>query len=151
LTAKVSVRESAQERRSPLKGIRLGRNVNMPIAGNPGHRHERVAEEIAHELGSMLAGELKDPRLDAAVSVSEVRMVHGLKMVRVFVSVRGDEAEDKRVLAGLNAASGFIRHELASRLRLRRAPELLFVIDRSDEYSRHIEELLREVKKPPAP
>jgi ribosome-binding factor A len=63
--------------------------------------------------------------------------------------VRCDEAEDKRVLAGLNAAAGYIRHELASRLRLRRAPELLFVIDRSDEYRQHIEELLREVKKPP--
>jgi ribosome-binding factor A len=119
----------------------------MTVAG---HRHERVAEEIAHELGSMLAGELKDPRLEAAVTVSEVRMVNGLKLVRVFVSVRGDEAEDKRVLAGLNAASGFIRHELASRLRLRRAPELLFVIDRSEEYSQHIEELLREVNKPPS-
>jgi ribosome-binding factor A len=76
-------------------------------------------------------------------------MLHGLKMVRVYVGVRCDEAEDKRVLAGLNAAAGYIRHELASRLRLRRAPELLFVIDRSDEYRQHIEELLREVKKPP--
>ncbi|MGB6544565.1 MAG: 30S ribosome-binding factor RbfA [Candidatus Acidiferrales bacterium] len=142
--------ESSQERSSPLKGLRLGRTKDMPLAGHPGHRHERVAEEIAHELGSMLAGELMDPRLDAAVNVSEVRMVHGLKMVRVFVSVRGDEAEDKRVLAGLNAASGFIRHELASRLRLRRAPELLFVIDRSEEYSQHIEELLREAKKLPS-
>ena len=120
----------------------------MTVAG---HRHERVAEEIAHELGSMLAGELLDPRLESAVTVSEVRMVHGLKMVRIYVSVRGDEAEDKRVLAGLNAASGYIRHELASRLRLRRAPELLFVIDRSDEYSQRIERLLSEVKKPPAP
>ena len=119
----------------------------MTVAG---HRQERVAEEIAHELASMLAGELKDPRLDDVVTVTEVRMVNGLKLVRVYVSVRGDEAEDKRVLAGLNAASGFIRHELASRLNLRRAPELIFVIDRSEEYSQHIEELLREVKKPPS-
>jgi ribosome-binding factor A len=119
----------------------------MTVAG---HRHERVAEEIAHELGSMLAGELKDPRLEAAVTVSEVRMVKGLKMVRIYVSVSGDQTEDKKVLAGLNAAAGFIRHELASRLRLRRAPELNFVIDRSDEYSQRIERLLSEVKKPPA-
>ena len=145
MTAKVPVGESSQERKAPVKGVRLPRTVHMTVAG---HRHERVAEEIAHELGSMIAGELKDPRLDAAVTVSEVRMVNGLKLVRVFVSVRGDEAEDKRVLAGLNAASGFIRHELASRLRLRRAPELLFVIDRSEEYSQHIEELLRAVNKP---
>ena len=148
MTEKLSVGESPQDRESPVRGVRFARTVNMTVAG---HRHERVAEEIAHELGSMLAGELKDPRLDSAVTVSEVRMVHGLKMVRVYVSVRGDQAEDKRVLAGLNAASGFIRHELASRLRLRRAPELNFVIDRSDEYSQRIEKLLSEVKKPPSP
>ena len=37
------------------------------------HRHERVGEEIAHEINAMLAGELKDPRLEGMVVVSEVR------------------------------------------------------------------------------
>jgi len=37
------------------------------------HRHERVGEEIAHEINAMLAGELKDPRLEGSVVASEVR------------------------------------------------------------------------------
>ena len=42
---------------------------------SPGHhRHERVGEEIAHEINAMLAGELKDPRLEGFVCVSEVRV-----------------------------------------------------------------------------
>jgi len=36
------------------------------------HRHERVGEEIAHEINAMLAGELKDPRLEVSVVASEV-------------------------------------------------------------------------------
>ncbi len=51
------------------------------------HRHERVGEEIAHEINVMLAGELKDPRLEVSVIVSEVRVQPDMKHARVFVSV----------------------------------------------------------------
>jgi ribosome-binding factor A len=50
-------------------------------------------------------------------------------------------------LDGLNAAKGFIRHQLAERMGLRYAPELLFVIDRSEQYSSRIDELLGRTKK----
>jgi len=119
----------------------------MTVAG---HRHERVAEEIAHELSTMLAGELKDPRLEGALTVTEVRVSPDLKRARVYVSVVGDEAEKKRAIKGLEAAAGFIRHELTERLQLRRMLELHFQLDRSEEYGQRIEELLRQTKKPPA-
>jgi ribosome-binding factor A len=61
----------------------------------------------------------------------------------------GTEGEQASTLKGLNAASGYIRHELVERLQLRRAPEISFVVDRSDEYSQHIEELLRKAKGQP--
>jgi len=85
----------------------------------PGHRHERVAEEILHELGIMVAGELKDPRIAALVTITEVRVTPDLKHARVFVSVMGNEAEQKSTIRGLAAAVGFIRHELTERLQLR--------------------------------
>src|SRR5713226_1747497 len=53
------------------------------------HRHERVGEEIAHEINAMLAGELKDPRLEGTVVISEVRVQPDMKHARVFVSMRG--------------------------------------------------------------
>jgi len=116
----------------------------MTVAG---HRHERIAEEIRHEISAMLAGELKDPRLAGLATVTEVRVSPDLKQARVYVSVMGTGAEQTSTINGLTAAAGFIRHELTERLQLRRAPELLFVLDRSEEYGQRIEELLRQSKK----
>ena len=96
----------------------------------------------------MLAGELKDPRLAALSTVTEVRVTHDLKQVRVYVSVMGNEKEQASTLKGLAAASGFIRRELCVRLRLRRAPEVHFVLDRSAEYGERIDNLIRDTKNP---
>lgn len=116
----------------------------MTVAG---HRHERVAGEIRQEISAMLAGELKDPRLAAAfATVTEVRVSPDLKQAKVYVSVVGSETEQKGTIKALTAAAGFIRHELSERLQIRRAPEVIFVLDRSEEYGRHIDELLRRAK-----
>jgi ribosome-binding factor A len=117
----------------------------MTVAG---HRHERIAGEIQQEIGVMLAGELKDPRLAGFATVTEVRVTPDLKQVRVYVSVMGTETEQASTLKGLSAASGYIRHELCERLRLRRAPEVHFVLDRSAEYGERIDDLIRNTKNP---
>jgi ribosome-binding factor A len=111
-----------------------------------GFRTERIAEEIRNEVSLMLAGELKDPRLAAALVVTEVRMTPDLRTARVFVRLLGDDSERATVLKGLKAASGYVRHELIERLRLRRAPEVLFIPDDSEEYGQRIDDLLRKVK-----
>jgi ribosome-binding factor A len=115
----------------------------------PGHRHERIAEEILHELGAMLEGELHDPRISEMAAVTEVRVTPDLKLARIYVSIRAAEAEQAATLAALAAASGYIRGELGRRLRLRRCPELHFVLDRTQEYAERIEQLLRETKRSP--
>jgi ribosome-binding factor A len=112
----------------------------------PGYRHERIAGEVQQEISLMLAGELKDPRLAGLATVTQVRMSPDLKQARVYVSIVGTEAEQASTLSGLAGASGFIRHELSERLHLRRAPELHFVLDESEEYGRRIEELLRKTQ-----
>ena len=117
----------------------------MTVAG---HRHERVAGEIRQEISAMLAGELKDPRLAGFATVTEVRMSPDLKQAKIYVSVMGTGAEQSSTIKALTAAAGFIRHELSERLQIRRAPELMFVLDRSEEYGQHIDELLRRTKSP---
>ena len=108
-----------------------------------GHRSERIAEEIRNEVSFMLAGELKDPRLAGPVMVTEVRLGAGMRTVRVFVQLAEDDME---TMAGLKAASGYVRHELVERLRLRRAPEVIFLLDESEEYGQHIDQLLKKAK-----
>ena len=116
----------------------------MTIAG---HRPERVAEEIRHEVMLMLDGELKDPRLSTAMNVTEFRISPDLRTVRVYVEVLGTDSEREATLKGLAGASGFIRHELVERLHLRRAPEIFFIPDRSEEYGHHIDDLLKKTKE----
>ena len=123
----------------------------MNTSGNRAgsHRVERIAEEIRNEVSLMLAGELKDPRLAGAVTITEVRVTPDLRTVRVYVSLSDeDEAERASTLAGLQAAKGYVRHELVERLQLRRAPEVLFILDQSEEIGDRIDQLLRNVKSP---
>jgi ribosome-binding factor A len=112
------------------------------------HRHERVAEEIRHEFEAMLAGELKDPRLAGSVRVTEVTVTPDLKHARVFLAAFGTEEERSGVRGGLAAAMGYIRHELAQRLDLRRTPEIHFVVDSSGVEGGRLDELLH---RPPMP
>jgi len=83
---------------------------------------------------------LKDPRIAALVTINELRVTPDLKHARVFVSVMGTEPSRKARL-GPAAAVGYIRHELTERIQLRRAPEIHFTLDHSEEYSQRIEEL----------
>lgn len=111
------------------------------------HRHERISEEIAHEINAMLAGELKDPRLEPSAVVNEVRLGPGMREAHVFVSVRGSGEEQAAAIKAMEHASGYIRRELVERLQLRRTPELRFTLDKSQEYTERIEQLLKEMKK----
>lgn len=113
----------------------------------PGRRHERIGEEIQHELAAMVAGELKDPRLEVGVTVTEVRVSPDLRQVRASVAVYAEPPEQLAAIKALEHAAGYIRHELVERLHLRRAPELHFFLDRSQQYTERVENLLRELKK----
>ena len=111
------------------------------------HRHLRVAEEIAHEINAMLAGELKDPRLEGMVVVSEVRVQEDMKHARVFVSAQGSQREQGDAIKALEHAAAYIRREMIERLQLRRVPELHFTLDLSQEHVQRIEQLLKDMNK----
>ena len=113
-----------------------------------GHRPERVAEEIRHEVSLMLAGELKDPRLAVPLTVTEVRLTPDMRTVRVYVQLDAENEEKAAALEGMKAAAGYVRHELIERLRLRRAPEVIFVLDDSEQYGNRIDDLLRRTHPP---
>ena len=111
-----------------------------------GRRQERLAEQIRDEVAQMLVRELKDPRL-GFTTVTRVELSSGLQHARVLISVLGGAAAQQETLAGLASASGYIRHEISHRLHLRRAPEMVFVLDRGAEASEKIEELLRKLNE----
>ena len=110
------------------------------------YNRERRTEALREELGSILAGELGDPRI-GLVTVTDLLMGEGGKSARVFVTVVGDEKEARETIEGLQSASKFIRHELQENLGLRFAPEISFCLDKSQEYGTRIDDLLHRVDK----
>jgi ribosome-binding factor A len=110
------------------------------------HHKDRLLEAIKEELVIIVTGELSDPRI-GLVTVNEVAMAPAGKSARIYVSVEGDEREQKECVTALNDAVGFIRHELADGLSLRVAPDLHFVLDNSTRYGSRIDELLHRVAK----
>ncbi len=106
----------------------------------------RLAEALREEISAIVEGELADPRIGLA-TVTEVMLAPDGKSAHVMVAVVGNEKEAVETMKGLSAATGFIRHEVADRLRLRHAPELFFRLDKSDQYESRIDELLKRIEK----
>jgi ribosome-binding factor A len=110
------------------------------------HHRGRLGETLREEIETLVEGELGDPRI-GLVSVTGVQLAEDGRSAQVLVDVDGDDDEAERSLQGLDGAKAYIRHELADRLRLRRAPELFFRLDRSEREKARVEELLERAKK----
>jgi ribosome-binding factor A len=113
-------------------------------------RVQKVAEQMKKEIADILRTSLKDPRVGFA-TVTHVEVSGDLQHAKVFVSILGSGEEKEASLAALTKASGFIRGEVARRLHMRVAPELLFRLDDSGDYSARIEDVLRTIRTENAP
>ena len=111
-------------------------------------RQQRVAEAVRAEISHMLQYELKDPRLGFA-SIVQVEMSRDLRHAKVYVSVYGSEEEQAATLQALESAKGLIRREVTRRLKLRYAPEIVFVPDESIAHGARIAQLLRQLDGEP--
>lgn len=110
------------------------------------HRVERVQEFLKTELSEIIQHELKDPRI-GFVSITDVEVTEDLRHARVFVSVFGDDEAKAQTMAGLHSAQGFIRGEVAKRMRTRYTPEIAFKLDQSIEQGTRVMSLIRDVTK----
>ena len=107
-------------------------------------RINKINEEIRRELSAIIR-DLKDSRIPMMTSVVAVRVTNDLSYAKVYVSVMGDEEVQKKALAGLKSAAGFVRREVGRRLTLRHTPEVLFELDHSIEHGAHINQMLNDI------
>jgi ribosome-binding factor A len=111
-------------------------------------RVSRVASLIKREVSLMLLHDIKDDRVGAGmVSVTDVDVSGDLQHAKIFVSIYGTEEARQETMAGLAAATGFVRSELGHRVRLRRTPEVIFLEDRSLERGDRILSLLNRLER----
>jgi ribosome-binding factor A len=109
-------------------------------------RQQRVAEQVRHELSKMIEHEVDDPRL-VMINLTDATISPDLRDATIYVSsLQGVAARDE-VLAGLEAARGFLRRGLGERLKLRVVPNLHFHWDKSLETGDRISQLIDQIEK----
>ncbi len=114
-------------------------------------RTARVAVALREELSEIIGFEMSDPRV-RGIDVTQVEVSGDGEHALVRIGIRGQVNESvprelAQALGVLGKASGFLRHELAGRLELRRVPELRFTADRHPDSDERIEILLKRAGK----
>ncbi|MCQ2550594.1 MAG: 30S ribosome-binding factor RbfA [Clostridia bacterium] len=114
-----------------------------------GYRQGRLGGEIRRIISEMLVHGIKDPRLSSMLSISNVDVTRDGSYARVYVTIldlskdpKEKEQTELEVLEGLYSAKGLIKREISHQIKLHHMPELLFEIDNSMEYGRHITEII---------
>jgi ribosome-binding factor A len=108
-------------------------------------RTDRLDALLREEIGSILAKDVQDPRI-GFVTVTDVETAPDLSTARVWVSVIGQPADREQTVKALQHALPFVRHELGSRIRLRRIPELQLRTDDTSQRGTRVLQLLAELE-----
>ncbi|MEP7290462.1 MAG: 30S ribosome-binding factor RbfA [Chloroflexota bacterium] len=112
-------------------------------------KQERTSGHIRKILSQLILREVADPRLHG-ITITDVELDPELLFAKVYVNALGEEERMPEVMMALNHAKGFLRREVAKRVRLRKAPELIFRWDESLERGERIDALLAHLDIPKA-
>jgi ribosome-binding factor A len=110
----------------------------------PYKRAQRVGDLLREQIAEIVMNRVKDHRL-GFLTITGVDITDDLKIAKVFVSILNKEDREATVDI-LNSAKGFIRGEIAKRVRMKTIPSLEFRIDESIEYGDRIDQLLKDIK-----
>ncbi len=109
---------------------------------------KRLNEDIKREISAAVGG-VKDPRVAKNfVTVTHCEVTNDLSYCKVHIACLGGEGRTAKAVEGMTAASGYFKKRIASAIRVRKIPELIFLPDNSLEYAAHIEDIISKLPKP---
>lgn len=106
-----------------------------------GFKINRITSDIKIVLSELLR-EVKDPRVSQLLSIVKVDVSGDLSYATVYVSAIEGSEKTKESVKALKGASGYLRRELGSRMKLRKVPELRFIADDSINISANISKII---------
>ncbi len=111
-----------------------------------GYKCEKIAQEILELMTIIFAKEVRDPRLDKFITITEVEVTRDLGHATIYISKIASDKEREDIINLLNHSRGFYRSSLSKKMHIRSVPELHFKLDNSLIYGQHIETILAKVK-----
>jgi ribosome-binding factor A len=109
-------------------------------------RQQRVAEEIKRRASQFIREELKDPRL-GFLTITGVEINADLTQAIIYVSVLGDDAEQRATMTALQRARGLIKRDIGDWLQLRTVPEIVLRQDQSLERGMRVLEIMKSLEE----
>ncbi|MCH3961971.1 MAG: 30S ribosome-binding factor RbfA [Solobacterium sp.] len=109
-------------------------------------KQKRLEALIRKDVSDIVQFDLKDPDV-GFVTITDVHVSNDHSYATVYVAFLGKDARSQAGFNALNRAKGYIRTQLSQMLDIRRTPELLFEIDKTEEQGRHIDDIIAEIHK----
>ncbi|MCW5600255.1 30S ribosome-binding factor RbfA [Nitrosomonas sp.] len=106
-------------------------------------RSQRVADQIQRELADLIKAEVKDPRI-GMITITAVEVTRDYAYAKIFYTTLSSKEDNILIEEGLKHASGFLRSQLSSRMKLRVIPQLHFIYDESIERGLYLSRLIDE-------
>lgn len=91
-----------------------------------------LRQEVKEDLGFM--------------TVTDVKITNELSYMYVYYTVFGTEKQLEKTQKALDRANGFIKNQIAHRVKMRKVPELVFKYDESYAKGRRIDDLINKIK-----
>ena len=108
-------------------------------------RPQKLGDLIQRELSELIHLEVRDPRV-GMVTITSVDVSPDLSHAKVFFTTLSKEHVNDAT-QGLKRAAGFLRSQLAKRIKLYTTPELRFEYDESVERGDRLSRLIDSTKK----
>lgn len=106
-------------------------------------RVDKIDSILLRELSVIISQEINDPKLGFP-TVTEVDVSPDLNNAKVYVSFLGKNYKKRDGLQALRKAKGYIKTQLAKRVRMRKIPDLTFIVDDTLDKAEKIEEILNK-------
>lgn len=111
------------------------------------HNIDRLTEDVKREI-SVAMHEIKDSRIASEiVSVPRVEITNDLSYCKIYISVLGSEEKGEAAVECLKKASGFFKRRINARIKMRKMPELIFLVDKSLDYYDKMSRILDNLPK----
>lgn len=109
-------------------------------------RLKKISELYRHEIAEMLIKDFRDPRL-AGVEITHVMLTPDLRIARVYFDMPGGRSREQEVLKSFLRAKGFIKRELATKIKIRYTPDLQFFYDEAAEMGKKVASLFKQIEE----
>ncbi|MCF7923901.1 MAG: 30S ribosome-binding factor RbfA [Candidatus Izimaplasma sp.] len=100
--------------------------------------------DVQRVLSDILQNEIKDNL--GFITITEVKITNELSYMYAYYTIYGNENVIENTKKALERANGYIKNQIAKRVKMRKVPELVFKYDKSYETGKRVDDIIRKIK-----